>query len=230
MSVTSVIFSLPATATLVAAAALMAAWSLKRQLPAHNVLMACGLAGGWFLGMESLNAHYGVPFGVFPTLPGPRLPGGAPLFAVVFWVAALFGSRALARRLLQPWRAAHYYGYWMIGMSVALMLGLSRAVEPAGRGAPEAFWLRQLASAGAVLVALVVVFPWLIRKKSASPPPDVLGPATWFLLWGYFTAANWISWTPWATLSAGLLAGAALFLTRSANKNGGSRLPPLSAC
>lgn len=174
--------------------------------------------------MESLNARHELPFGAGTTLAGPCLPGGASLLAVLFWVPALFGSRALARRLLQPWRKARYYGYALIGLAALLALFLHRALEPAGRGAPEQFWLRQLTSAGAVLAALAVVFPWLIVKRPGPPPPEAWGAVTWFLLWSGLTVVHWEQWSPWPLLAVALLAAAA-FLARP-RQNGGSRLPP----
>lgn len=159
--------------------------SLRRQLPRHNVLAAVALAAAFFWMLETVNADCDWPFGPRTAFQEMPLPGGTPLACVWLWVAGLFGSRLLARRLLRPWRKTRRYGYWMALIAALLMALLYRVAAPVKIEAVDDYWLHQLATFGVSLVSLLVVAPWLIVKSAHPPPADWLGPAVWLALCAY---------------------------------------------
>jgi uncharacterized membrane protein len=115
---------------LLAAASTLSA--LARRLPLQNVLLAASgiaLIGG---GAHALGAKTGIPFGplifggmgdllLFKTLPWP-----VPLL----WIVVVLNSRGVARLILRPWRKIKTYGFWVIGMTGALVMLFDFALEP----------------------------------------------------------------------------------------------------
>jgi hypothetical protein len=184
-----IVYSESTAGLVVLAGVVMCVISLRRQLPRHNVLAATALAAGYFWMLETVNAECEWPFGPVLASAGLQLPGGAALTSLLFWLAALFGSRLLARRILKPWRGSRFYGYWMVLLAACLMVLLYRVYMPRPLAQPELedwFALQQLATFGGCLAALVAVAPWLIVKSPHAPPADWLGPVAWLMLCGYF--------------------------------------------
>lgn len=182
---------------------------LTRQLPAQNVLLACGLllvAGG---ALQVLNLRTGIPF-------GSRLPADATQlqlawFWPVIWATALLACRGVARLLLQPIRGSRFYGFWMLGMTVLLCLLFELSLEPyatlvarAWTWAPAKIhlewygtpWVNFIGWCVASLLVLAFVTPIVISKHPVPPPPSYYPFWVWLLLKILFVsgAAKWRLW------------------------------------
>jgi len=105
---------------------------LARQLPAQNVLLAAaiiGTVGGTAHGLGALTA---IPFGPFAYM--DRI---GPVFYHLFawpipflWIIVVLNSRGVARLILRPWRKLKRYGFWLIGVTTALVILFDLALEP----------------------------------------------------------------------------------------------------
>lgn len=185
---------IPVLATVAVLAALAA------RLPLQNVL-ASGLLVFLTAGMVmAVCAFSGTPLGRFEFTRelGPRLLDYVAWPVPFLWLAVVLGSRQTARVILRPWRRVKHYGVWLLGVSLALGLGLSLVLEPFGRqvlgwwrwpaavaghvnwlGAPAFF---PLAAALFLLVLLLIAAPWLLSKRPTPPAPDHGPVLTWLVL------------------------------------------------
>ena len=172
-------------------------FGMARQLPLENVLLAaalCALIGG---AAHLLGAVTGIPFGpfTFTTEIGPRLLGKLPWAVPLLWVVAVFNSRGVARLILRPWRKTKTYGFWLIGLTAALTMLFTLALDPfASRIKHYWFWtpaqfpltwqdapLVNFLSWGIVtLLILAFATPALIRKQlSHRSTPDFHPMCVW---------------------------------------------------
>ena len=173
--------------------------SLTRQLPAQNV-MVVPIVIGAFAGLaHSLGAVAGVPFGpyIYTRQVGQLLFYPLPWAVPMVWIVFVLTARGVARLILRPWRQGRNYGFWLLGMSVFLVVLLDFSLEPfAARvkqywlwnptkttltwyGAP---WVNFLGWSLVAGVILAFVTPWLINKRPAPQPSEYHSLLVWCLL------------------------------------------------
>ena len=169
---------------------------LARQLSPQNALAAAvvislvtGLADA-----GAAAAGYGPAYASFA---GPTIPPGVPWFAPILWVVAVLNARGVARLILRRWRAAEYFGFWLIGLAGVLVVLQALALEtwaagdrrywswPAGRVLSDALGAPWWHFAGVWLLGVLAQFcavPWLINKRPAVSPPAYHPLGVWLLL------------------------------------------------
>lgn len=172
---------------------------LARRLPLQSVLMAGMLAACISGGVLTLGVIAGVPFGpvfyshrlgekIFETVPWP-LP--------LLWVMLIISGRGVARLIMRPWRRTNYYGFWVIGVTCALVVLFDLGFEPFGtyvkewwvwrtRGSVPSWyrapWINFLGWFMTALAILIFTLPWLINKRPIKQPLDYHPLAVWLLL------------------------------------------------
>ena len=180
------------TATLIA--------SLTDQLPGQNVMLASLIIAFIAGAVQSLGALTAIPFGpyVYTERFGQQL-FYPMLWAVPFvWIAIILASRGVARQILCPWRKTHNYGFWLIGLTTALVVVLDLGLEPFATHVkhfwfwnPTKFkfdwygtpWVNFLGWAVTTLLILAFTTPSLINKKPMpEPPPDYAPLVVWLLI------------------------------------------------
>jgi len=165
-------------------------FSLSRQLPGQNVLLAAAIIA--FIGSlaHGIGARSGIPFGPFLVDPdaGLNFMGTLPWAIPLLWVVAVLNSRGLARLILRPWRKIHAYGFWLIGLTALFTMLFDCALEPFAAHAKH-YWIwtttsYSLTPQGAplsnsvgwfiiTLLILAFVTPTLINKQlSKRSAPD----------------------------------------------------------
>lgn len=205
-------------ALLLLAATLTSVVALSRQLPLQNVLLAAGviaLIGG---GIHAVGAATDIPFGPFSYTDntGPRFFNTLAWPMPAVWVVAILNSRGVARLMLRPWRKVRNYGFWLMGITIALAVLFDAALEPFAASVKH-YWLWHptrlpLSWCGApvtnflgwfVTALLIMAFasPALIDKRqrrSAHRPPDYHPLVVWLLAVSLFAvgAATRQLWLP----------------------------------
>jgi uncharacterized membrane protein len=169
--------------------------TLNRQIPLQNVLLGVGIAallGGVAHGLSAFRG-LAIPFGpiFFHEICGAEIFGFVPWTIPLLWVVALFSSRGAARVILRPWRKLKSYGYWLIGLTAALIMAFDFALEPFATRVndlwtwpPTKFpvtWygaspLNFLGWAFVALLILGFTTPALIKKRPGSRTPLELNP------------------------------------------------------
>lgn len=204
--------------------------ALARSLPLQNVVAAAcfiGLVGG---AADWLDLKTEIPFGpvTFSDALGPRLFKTLPWALPLIWILAILNSRGAARLCLRPWRKTRNYGFWLIGVTMALMVLFDFALEPFAarvkhywfweptkfpvdwQGAPLADFLGR---AVVTLLILAFVTPLLINKQPRHRRSSDFHPlGIWLgamLLFGLGAAAQHL-WTAAAADGVAGLAVAAL--------------------
>lgn len=223
-------------ALLVVATALATVVSLSRQLPVQNVLLGGGLIAVIGTLAHILGAATAIPFGPFnyTAAAGPRLLNLAAWPVPALWIIAVLNSRGVARLILRPWRKLRNYGFWLIGLTVALTVAFDAALEPFA-SAVKGYWVWQptripLTWAGApitnflgwlltTLLIMAFATPMLIDKRArpSHRSPDYHPLIVWLLAMVLFaiTAALNQLWAPFVLcLAAGTTAG--IFAMRGA--------------
>ena len=173
-------------------------FSLCRQLPAQNVLLAAviiGLISGVvaFVGLKTA-----VPFGpfLFSQDVQPQFQG-LPLFVPLVWIVTVLNSRGVARLILRPWRKTRTYGWWAIGLTVVLCVAMDLGWEvfagPEKRyvywaptkfpvswhGVPISNFMGWIVT---LLLILAICTPALINKRHTRSTPDYQPLLVWLLL------------------------------------------------
>lgn len=200
--------------------------SLARQLPGANVMLAAILIAVVAAGAESLGALTGIPFGpfVYTRRIGQQLFYPLPWAVPMLWLVAVLNSRGVARLILRPWRLNRNYGFWLLGLTTALIVLLDLALEPFAvrvrqywvwkptkipfdwYGAP---WVNSLGWAVTSLLILAFITPALLNKKPGKPPPLYHPLGLWLLLNLLFLTGAMVQHL-WA--AAGLIAGQSLLV------------------
>jgi len=195
-------------AVLILVATLTTLVSLARQLPAQNVMLAAAVIA--FIGgtVHAVGAVTAIPFGPFSytNSAGPRFFNTLAWPMPLVWIVAILNSRGVARLILRPWRKVRAYGFWLIGITVALAVLFDLALEPFAAavkhhwlwhptklpltwfGAPVTNFLGWLVTA---LFMLVLATPALIdkrRQRSAKRPPVYHPLVVWLLAVALFAA------------------------------------------
>ena len=101
-----------------------------------------------------------------------------PWLLAAVWLTVILNARGVAQLILRPRREAHWYGFYLLGLSVALVTLFALGFEPFAvrqyystdstnrtGGWFGVSWLRILGWAAGSFVALVAATPWLIDKK-----------------------------------------------------------------
>jgi uncharacterized membrane protein len=181
--------------------------ALARRLPIQNVVTATSLIAllaGTILGVS---AWTGIPFGpIFYTEnAGVRLGELLPWTLPLWWVVLLLNGRGVARLIMRPWRKTPFYGFWVIGITAALMVAFDLGLEPFAvfvqdywlwrtpRGvlawytAPWVNFFTWFVTASAILVFSV---PWLINKNPVKRPMDYHPLIVWLLLNAWLALGN----------------------------------------
>jgi uncharacterized membrane protein len=172
-----------------------------RRLPLQNVILAAGIIAIIGGAVHAVGAATAIPFGPFSYTDsaGPRIFGTLAWPIPLVWIIVILNSRDVARLILRPWRKLRSYGFWLIGITVALAVLFDAALEPFAAsvkrywlwhptrlpltwgGAPVTNFLGWLVTA---LLALAFATPALIDKRqqrSANRPPDYHPLVVWLL-------------------------------------------------
>jgi uncharacterized membrane protein len=174
--------------------------SCARTLPAQNVIFAATLVATLGSALHTLGTVTGVPFGPirFTDRIGQVLFHPLPWAIPLLWIILIFSSRGVARLIMRRRRGTKTYGFWVMGITTALVLALVAGLEPFATRV-EAFWLWQPSRARltwydapwvnflgwtvSTLVILAFVTPLLINKRPGkSAPPDYPPLAVWLLI------------------------------------------------
>lgn len=188
-------------ALLVMTTAIATLTSMSRQLAGQNVMLAAtiiGLIGGI---VHAIGVITSVPFGPFAysSTAGPQLFATLVWVMPVLWIVIVLNARGVARLILKPWRKTKNYGFWIIGVTTALVVLFNLALEPfATRINGYWVWLPTkfpwtwngtplINSIGWAITSLLVLAfatPSLINKHSRSRklPPDFHPLIVWVLL------------------------------------------------
>lgn len=129
-------------AMLVLTAGLTTLASLSQTLPGPKVLFATviiGLLGGLAHGLGAKTAFPFGPF-VYSEAAGPKFFNALAWPLPAIWIIAILNSRGVAKLILRPWRKLKNYGFWLIGVTAALVLIFDLALEPFAAHANH-FWL-----------------------------------------------------------------------------------------
>ena len=173
--------------------------SLGRQLPGQNVLLAAAIIGFVSGAVQSLGALTGIPFGPYHYTEscGQQFFHVLPWPVPFIWIVAILNARGVARSALRPWRQARNYGFWLIGVSVLLVVLFALGLEPFATtfkhywtweatrlrcdwyGAPCVNFLGWALTA---LLLLVFVTPALLKKRPVRYPPNYYLLAVWLLI------------------------------------------------
>ena len=179
--------------------------NLSRHLPGQNVLLAAtiiGVIGGIAHGVGAVTA---IPFGPFAYSEscGPKIFNMLAWPIPALWVIIVLNSRGVARLILRPWRKLKNYGFWLIGVTTALVVLFDFALEPfAAQVSRYWLWLpttfpfawhgvpltNSLGWLVVTLLALAFATPPLINKQSRSRKtvPDYHPLIVWLLGLGLF--------------------------------------------
>lgn len=184
--------------------------SLARQLPTQNVMLASMIIVFIAGAVHTLGALTAIPFGpyVYTDAIGQRLYEPLPWAIPVIWLVAIFCARGIGRLILRPWRKTRSYGFWLMGVTTALVVLFDLGLElfatrvkhfwfwnptRAGLYWYSTPWTNFLGCAGTALLILAFATPSLINKKPVQQPPDFHPLIIWMLVNALFAtgaAAN----------------------------------------
>ena len=202
-------------ASLPVSAVLTTLLALACRLPLQNVLMAGVSISSLAAIILAVGATTGTPFGpvLFTDRLGERLFDVVPWPLPLLWVVLVINGRGVARLIMRPWRKTNFYGFWVIGITCALVTLFALGFEPFAARV-EHYWLWQTAEGtanwytapwvsflGWLLTAVAIValsIPWLINKHPVKQPMDYHPLLVWMLL-NLLPAAGNASrglWTP----------------------------------
>lgn len=171
---------------ILAAAATLA--GLCRELPGQSVMLAATMIAGLSGAAQSLGAVTGVPFGPYAYTDriGQQLFYPLPWAVPLLWVILLVNARGTSRLILQPWRGAKNHGFWVLGLSVGLVVLAEAGLEPFAAGVKGYWkwentripsdwygtpWVNFLGWTVTALVILAFATPALIDKRPGPRPP-----------------------------------------------------------
>ena len=196
------------TVTLILAAAASLA-ALNRQLPLQNILTAAFIIAAAGVAVHGFSARTAIPLGPiafdFPMAKAVQAlnskteitlnpviydsHGSSLIFYTVpwkipfLWIVAIFSARGVGRLMLRPWRKMKTYGYWLIGVTVVLVVAFDVALEPFATGSKH-WWhwqhtkiqmnwhgatlINYFSWGFAALLILMFITPSLIKKQPGS--------------------------------------------------------------
>jgi len=173
--------------------------SLSHQLPAQNVLLASGIIIFISGIAQTFGALTAIPFGPYVYLPaiGQKLFEPLPWSVPIIWLVAILCARGVGRLILRPWRKTRSYGFWLMGITAALVLLFDFALEPFATDVKKFWywspthagiywyrtpWVNFLGWAGTAVLILAFVTPSLINKKPVKLAPAYVPLITWVLV------------------------------------------------
>ncbi len=173
--------------------------SLTRRLPGQNVMLAAVLIAGLGGAVQSLGALTALPFGpyVYTENIGQRLFEPLPWTVPLLWLLAILASRATARLVLRPWRLTPAYGYWLLGLTVGLVVFLDFGLEPFATQVKHYWfwnptkttlawystpWVNFVGWAVSAFLILAFATPALINKKPGNQPQEYYSVIVWLLM------------------------------------------------
>lgn len=195
---------------------------LARRLPLQNVAFALTGLLAFSGALECLTAQTGIPFGLRRADAGDGSIFGMPWFSPFLWAALILSARGIARLMLKPLRQAGFYGLWVLGVAVLLVMLAWLVVVPVATAGhwwdsriPSGIrhwhgltWLSLPAIPVAALLQLAFVTPWLLNKKPVRQPLDVHPLAVWSCLLAWLMARQALAGLHGPLLfTAGLLGG-----------------------
>lgn len=105
--------------------------ALSRHLPLQNVLLAATVIAFIGGGAHGIGAATAIPFGPFQYMEAIGLQlGYLPWPIPLLWVAIVLNARGVARLILRPWRKVRAYGFWLMGITIAVTVLTDVALEP----------------------------------------------------------------------------------------------------
>lgn len=208
--------------------------ALGRRLPLQNVVTAATLIAGIAFLIAAIAAKTGQPFG--PFIYGDAL--GEPIFGLVpwsvplLWVVLVINGRGVARLIMRPWRKTNYYGFWVIGLTCALIVLFDLSLEPFAAHVRQywfwqtgksvlawhtAPWVNFLGWFITPLGIMAFTIPWLINKQPIKQPIDYQPLAVWLLLNLWLVTGNAVEGM-WLAVAAGVIGNtvAAVYAIRGA--------------
>jgi uncharacterized membrane protein len=173
--------------------------SLSRQLPSQNVMLASVIIVFIAAAIESIGALTAIPFGPYVYLPalGQHLFEPLPWAVPLVWLVAILSARGVGRLILRPWRKTRSYGFWLMGLTAALVVLFDFGLEPFATHVKQFWfwsptraglywygtpWVNFLGWAATTLLILAFVTPSLINKKPVKHPPDYQPLIIWLLV------------------------------------------------
>jgi uncharacterized membrane protein len=173
-------------------AAMASILALNRRLPLQNVLTAAGIAAVFGGIAHALTAvpNLPLPFGplIFNPSAGAKIFNHLPWTIPLLWIVVILNARGVSRLILRPWREVKNYGFWLMGLTVLLVVAFDVALEPfAARVKHLWIWkptgttitwqgatsLNFIAWALVSLLILAFATPFLIRKQGNLSDPDL---------------------------------------------------------
>jgi len=172
---------------------------LGRRLPLQNVLMAGMIIASVSTAIIAIGVASGVPFGRinYSNRFGEKIFEAVPWAMPMLWVMLVVNGRGVARLVMRPWRKTNFYGFWVIGITCALVVFFDMIFEPFGiyvkdwwiwqtRGSSLAWyrapWVNFMGWFMTALAVLIFSIPWLINKRPVKQPTDYHPLAVWLLL------------------------------------------------
>jgi uncharacterized membrane protein len=182
--------------------------SLCLRLPGQNVVLAAIVIGGFAATVATADALTAIPFG--PVVYnqqniGRFLFSQLPWTVPLIWVIAILNSRGVARLILRGQRRKPNYGFWVIGLTILLVVLLELSFEPYATQVKEYWswkptkirsdwygtpWVNFLGWAVTSLVILLFVTPALINKSPVPSPPAYHSLVIWELFGLLFLTAE----------------------------------------
>lgn len=180
------------------AAALISA--MRRHLPGQNVILAGAIIFVVSAVAQTLGATIAIPFGpyIYTERIGQVLFHPLPWAVPVVWLVAIFSSRGAVRLIMRPWRKTRSYGFWVMGLTVALVVVFDFGLEPfatevkrywiwsptnAGIFWYHTPWVNFLGWAATAILILGFATPSLINKKPVKHQPvDFFPLAIWIMV------------------------------------------------
>ena len=173
---------------------------------------------------HTLGGLLAIPFGpyVYSDRFGQMLFHPLPWAMPVIWLVAILTSRGVARLVMRPWRKTTSYGFWVMGITVALVLLFDLGLEPfatrikhywswkptkAGLYWYDTPWVNFLGWTATAIVILGFATPSLINKKPVKQPADFCPLVIWLLINALFltgAVANRL-WAAAAVILAGMI-------------------------
>jgi len=208
--------------------------SLARRLPGQNVILASIIIVAIASGAHTVGALTAIPFGPFLYADGigPQLFYPLPWAVPVIWLVAILTSRGVGRLMLRPWRKTKNYGFWLMGVTTALVVLFDVGLEPFATRvrhlwfwAPTHAWLywyttpwvNFLGWAAVAVLILAFTTPTLINKKPVKQPRDYKPLIVWLLLNALFVTAAFVNQLWWAAgLTTAGAVTASVFAVRGA--------------
>jgi uncharacterized membrane protein len=182
--------------------------SLCRQLPAQNGVLAAVVIGAVGGGAESLGGAIGIPFGPFGYNPqniGRPMFNLLPWTVPLIWVTAILNARGVACLVLGRYRSQTNYGFWLMGVTVLLVVLLELSFEPYAAVVKQYWswkptripsdwyttpWTNFLGWTVTTALILLFVTPALINKSPIKHPPSYHTLIVWEVLSLLFLTAT----------------------------------------